>query len=180
MKFSDSVAQASALGHWRPGALLLHDARLLQGGRSTTSATCREYDLIHPQAHGAIIVCDSSRLATLEVGAERWRQDIAAKLDKPPIPVVLAVNKVRLHVSAISRRCSVRPIRQVSETHCVISAILRLGTTSLTRTSRSGKRAMRWTRSSAALQRIILVRRYVNGFNTFCAYSTRILHSIIF
>ena len=47
------------------------------------------------QAHGAIVVCDSSRLATLETGAERWRQDIATKLDQPPIPVVLAINKVR-------------------------------------------------------------------------------------
>lgn len=68
--------------------------------------------LLHAKkkAHGAIIVCDSSRLPTLEVGAERWRADISAKLDRPPVPVILAVNKVKYlfkcGFASISSNCS--------------------------------------------------------------------------
>lgn len=61
------------------------------GGQERFYSMTRAY---YKEAHGAIVVCDSSRLPTLEIGAERWRQDIALKLDKPPIPIVLAINKV--------------------------------------------------------------------------------------
>lgn len=103
---SDESLQITTLGYWWSGEILFDDSSILQGGACACLST---YSIAYcmqkkkKKAHGAIIVCDSSRLPTLEVGAERWRADISAKLDRPPVPVILAVNKVKyLFKSSIS------------------------------------------------------------------------------